>query len=202
MIAIRPARRSDAGACAPLILEPPGGLTDVFRGDRRVAVRVARAAFVARGTALSHDRSLVAEEGRLVVGSMARFPGALWPRLRVATGLAMLRGAGPRAWELLWRGPLLDGEHAPTPVDALYVMSLAVLPGARDRGIGARLLAGAVEEARETGLRAVALDVAAENRRAIAFYRRHGFVEVDRRERPPGRGMPAACGIRLEVGVG
>jgi ribosomal protein S18 acetylase RimI-like enzyme len=176
---IRPARREDAERAAGLILEPPGGLHDIFY-DRAKALRVARAAFLAADSALGYERALVAEDDRAVVAFMARFPGSQWSRLRVSTGLAMVRASLPfGAVTLLRRGRAQDRGMAPIASTSLYVMSLAVAPERRSRGIGARLLRRALEEARLLDLRSVALDVARENVRAIEFYRREGFVPVD-----------------------
>jgi ribosomal protein S18 acetylase RimI-like enzyme len=176
---IRPARREDAERAAELILEPPGGLHDIFH-DRARVFRVARAAFLAAGSAMGCDRALVAEDDGGVVGFMARFPGSQWPRLRVSTGLAMVRASLPfDTLALLRRGRAQDRGMAPVASTSLYVMSLAVAPERRSRGIGARLLHRALDEARLLGLRSVALDVARDNVRAIEFYRREEFVPVD-----------------------
>lgn len=56
-------------------------------------------------------------------------------------------------------------------VDNLYVR-----PGARDRGIGAELLAAAERTLREAGVDAVSLDAMAGNEGARRFYRRHGYA--------------------------
>jgi ribosomal protein S18 acetylase RimI-like enzyme len=48
-------------------------------------------------------------------------------------------------------------------------------------GVGLALMAAAVEQARRSGARRVLLGVHSDNARAIAFYRRNGFVEIGRR---------------------
>lgn len=55
---------------------------------------------------------------------------------------------------------------------------MAVLPAWRDRGVGAAMLAALVAQARDAGLAAVTLHAQVE---ALAFYRRHGFVEIGER---------------------
>ena len=197
MIAIRPAIRSDARACARLIVEPSGGINAIL-GDRRAALRAARAAFLVGDTGLGWNRSLVADEGGIVVGLAARLPGSEWSRLRVRTGLAMLVGARGRAHRLVWRGAVYDRAVPTIPADVLYVMSLAVLPGRRGRGIGAALLARVGEEAAGLGVRAVALDVDAGNGRGIASYRREGFEPVAEVAAPASRGLPPLASIRME----
>lgn len=51
----------------------------------------------------------------------------------------------------------------------------------RGRGVGSALLAAAIESARAHGLHKVSLSVFAHNERAIALYRKFGFVAEGRR---------------------
>jgi ribosomal protein S18 acetylase RimI-like enzyme len=55
------------------------------------------------------------------------------------------------------------------------VYNLYVRPGARDRGLGSRLLAAAEEELTAAGADAVGLEVLAANDAARRFYRRAGY---------------------------
>ena len=61
-----------------------------------------------------------------------------------------------------------------------WLEELYVAPPFRNRGIGARLLAAALEAAREEGCRAVDLEVATEHGRAERLYERAGFRRLDR----------------------
>jgi ribosomal protein S18 acetylase RimI-like enzyme len=61
------------------------------------------------------------------------------------------------------------------PPDFLALVDLIVLPGARGGGVGTQLLRAVEAEARERGVAAVALNVAAPNERARRFYERHGY---------------------------
>lgn len=148
------------------MLEPPGGLREIL-GDEAAALRMARAAFLATGSAMSFERTLVHEGPGGIDGQIVRFDTSEWARRRVRSGLAMLR--------VVWLGPVEEALIPPMPEGALYVFSLAVSPSRRSGGIGARLLDAAISEASRAGLRQVALDVAASNERAIGFYLRHGF---------------------------
>jgi ribosomal protein S18 acetylase RimI-like enzyme len=198
---IRAATLQDVGAAALLLLEPPGGLRAVV-ADESAALRMARAAFLARGSAMSFEHASVAESAGAVVGQIVRFPGAQWPGLRVRAGLAMLRVAGPRAaFRLVWRGPVEDALVAPLSPDVLYIMSLAVAPELRGTGIGALLLRVALAEAAAARLRAVALDVARDNAGAIRFYVREGFAILSERSTPARRGLPAMASVRMERAV-
>ena len=90
---------------------------------------------------------------------------------------------------------------APIPPGRMYVMSLAVDPSCRGRGIGARLVDAVTVEARAGGLDAVALDVAEQNSGAIRFYVREGFTKVAEGRVPMTRTTPAMAMIRMERGV-
>jgi ribosomal-protein-alanine N-acetyltransferase len=78
------------------------------------------------------------------------------------------------------------------------LLTLAVHPDSRRRGLGRRLLEGGLAEARERGAEKVFLEVAADNEAAIALYLSAGFTEAARRPRyyPGGRD---ALVLALEV---
>ena len=66
-------------------------------------------------------------------------------------------------------------------LDEAELANLAVAPEARGRGIGARLLRGALDSAVERGTTTMYLEVRASNGPARALYASHGFIEVGRR---------------------
>jgi ribosomal-protein-alanine N-acetyltransferase len=66
-------------------------------------------------------------------------------------------------------------------IDEGEVVSMAVAPDWRRRGLGCRLLADALAAAATHGVRRVTLEVAADNAPAQALYRRLGFAAVGRR---------------------
>lgn len=63
------------------------------------------------------------------------------------------------------------------------ILTLAVAPVARRRGLGAALLAAAMGAARARGAEAMFLEVSEGNAPARALYRSFGFAEVGRRRR-------------------
>lgn len=63
------------------------------------------------------------------------------------------------------------------------ILTLAVVPAARRRGLGGALLAGALAGAAARGAEAMFLEVAAGNAAALALYRGLDFTEVGRRRR-------------------
>ena len=63
------------------------------------------------------------------------------------------------------------------------VQTLAVAAAAQHSGLGGRLLAALVAEARRRGCRSMMLEVGADNEAALQLYRRSGFQAVARRSR-------------------
>jgi len=74
-------------------------------------------------------------------------------------------------------GSLLGLASAQLLVEDVHVLRLAVVPGARRRGIGRRLLDGLVGWAAELDAAAVVLEVRAGNVAARTLYASAGFVE-------------------------
>ena len=66
--------------------------------------------------------------------------------------------------------------------DEMEILNLGVDPGARRQGIGARLVARAMEEGRGAGVRRVYLEVRESNTGARAFYTSLGFEQQGRRK--------------------
>jgi len=59
-----------------------------------------------------------------------------------------------------------------------HIITIDVVRSARRAGVGSQLLAAAEDRLRANGSRAVGLEVAVDNRPAIAFYKRHGYSVV------------------------
>ncbi|MEM7471836.1 MAG: GNAT family N-acetyltransferase [Pseudomonadota bacterium] len=66
--------------------------------------------------------------------------------------------------------------------DEAELLTLAVAPEARRKGIGAQLTDGFIAEAAQQGARHLVLEVAAENAGAIALYRSRGFDQTGLRK--------------------
>lgn len=94
------------------------------------------------------------------------------------------RGGGIVGWAVLLVGDPAD------------VLRLAVLPGARRRGVGREVLGALLEHA---GERSVLLEVEAGNSAARALYAAAGFTEIDRRPGYYGPGRDALVLSRTPV---
>jgi ribosomal protein S18 acetylase RimI-like enzyme len=195
---IRAATIEDAGPAAELLLELPGGIRDLF-SNPNTAANVARGVFVAGRSVLSHRHTLIAEDGGRPVGLMVRLPGRVWRRLRLPTGLAMMRAAGAAETPgLVRRGRIQDRLIPSVDRDSLYLPALAVVRERRSQGIGSLLLLRAVGEAAELGLRSVLLDVDAVNLAAIRLYQREGFHRLSEHHVDAVRRIPALGSVRME----
>lgn len=84
--------------------------------------------------------------------------------------------------------------------DAAEVMTLAVHPERRRRGLGQRLLDALLDEARRRRLPQVLLEVRADNEAALALYRRAGFEPLSRRRGYYGPGADALV-LRARAGA-
>src|SRR5512132_1549756 len=89
---------------------------------------------------------------------------------RVARCLVMRDGSSVVAYLCLWEIG-----------DELHVTNIAVDPAVRRKGIGRSLLQGVLDDARQRGLRLVALEVRPSNIEARALYESFGFRVVGRR---------------------
>jgi len=63
-------------------------------------------------------------------------------------------------------------------VDYLYVANIAVRENRRKAGLGRALIQACVDEARETGRKAIVLDVRVSNAGARKFYEGLGFAQL------------------------
>lgn len=78
--------------------------------------------------------------------------------------------------------------------DAAHLLLFAVDAPDRRRGLGSRLLDWLEQVARTAGISRFRVEVRADNAGALAFYRKHGYVE---REQVPGMYFGAEDGVAL-----
>jgi len=127
----------------------------------------------------------------------------LWRKLRLdalaeapyAFGSTLADWQGKGDTEIRWRGRLADvplniiaewrktsagmaSSTAPNAEGSVELLSMWVAPFARGRGVGDLLVNAVMEWAREQQASKVVLAVFEGNERALALYRRHGFVDA------------------------
>jgi ribosomal protein S18 acetylase RimI-like enzyme len=87
-----------------------------------------------------------------------------------------------QAWAALVDGQIVGFAIIIAQPGYLLLDNVAVLPAAQGRGIGARLLALAEEQARGLGLREIRLYTNEAMTENLACYPRHGYAETHRAE--------------------
>ncbi len=193
---VRKAVKDDAEAVAALLYESSPEIYDRFAGNRERAMRILDEAFRTPGNVASAEVVWLAELDARPVAAMAAFPIAAGPeRARAFTRLGLRRVP---FW--LWGRTLrlyTAGTRAPRD-QSLYSDALATAPGFRRRGAATALLDQAEREAREHGLRAVALDTTLDNSVARAFYAGAGFDEIA--YRAASRSLPGFVALARPVG--
>ncbi|MCM0020503.1 MAG: GNAT family N-acetyltransferase [Tagaea sp.] len=129
-------------------------------------------AFYGFCAASGHEKLLAARDGAGAIQAaclVSARPGDLGARLRSATPLLSAAVAHPRAWLDLSRAAIAVDAASPEPEIVLLFADEA----ARGRGLGKALVE---EAARDTARLAVVTEDDPANR-AIAFYRKLGFVD-------------------------
>ena len=193
---VRKAVKDDAEAVTALLYESSPEIYNRFAGNRERAMRILGEAFLVPGNVASAEVAWLAEADGHTVAAMAAFPIAEGPeRARAFTRLALRRVP---VW--LWGRTLrlyTAGTRAPRD-ESLYVDALATDAAFRRRGAATALLAEADRQARERGLRAVALDTTIDNSVARAFYAGAGFDEIA--YRAASRSLPGFVALVRPVG--
>jgi len=130
------------------------------------------------------------------LSALARIHAASFTEAWTEAGLRnMLKTAGT------WAFSIPDGfVMTRVAADEAEILTLAVAPDARDRGLGTVLLSVAVEHAHREGARAMFLEVGASNVRARALYKRFGFGEVGMRKAYYG-GNEDALILRVDLPI-
>jgi ribosomal protein S18 acetylase RimI-like enzyme len=102
-----------------------------------------------------------------------------------AAAYARLVGAGAEAWlvETATAAPVGYAVLAPADLPGqrdgdLELKRIYLLPGYHGGGAGADLMRMVVDRARERGAARLLLGVYSANGRALAYYRKHGFVRI------------------------
>lgn len=125
-------------------------------------------------------RALRPEEAAAVTEILRQSPEAVyWPE---ASLREVLEWKGILALASEARGEVVAFLIARQVRDEAEVLNLAVAPQSRRKGEGGALLRTAVVELRKSGAGRVFLEVRESNAAGIAFYGKHSFSKVGRRE--------------------
>jgi ribosomal protein S18 acetylase RimI-like enzyme len=177
---IRLARKSESPTIAELFLISSDGLAAYIwsrlaePGEALAAVGARR--YARDGVAFSYRNCLVAAEGEAILGMAHSFP------------MERDENAAPET------DPVLRPYSELEDYGSLYLSGLALLPTARGRGLGRRLMAGTEARAATLGLPRVSLICFERNEGAMRFYRRLGYRELDRRPVVPHPSLHYADG--------
>ncbi|MFM0340103.1 GNAT family N-acetyltransferase [Paraburkholderia fungorum] len=198
-LTIRPARASDAVACAPLVFASGEHEFEFFLGvPAAQCIAFLEHAFALSGGRFSWRRHEVAVDARgEVVAVLAAHDGRrlLVDDPHIAWTLLCYFGIA-RTVPMLLRGLTLETELPKPKRTQTLIAHCATREDARGTGFFSALFDHALrgDVARQRGLetheREIVLDVLVSNTRAAALYRRLGFVDLPRRK-PRSLRLPA-----------
>ncbi len=157
-ITLRPAQPGDADRAAVLLysayIHEQVDYPLREEGENRF-LKSLRHYFPLEGNRCSYQNTEVAEYRGEMVGLVLSFAGREEERLNAAIGWQLAREAADDEW---------------------YVDAVAVFTNWGRHGIGTRLLQTAEQQARQHGYAKIALNVAQENKQALALYQRLDYV--------------------------
>jgi GNAT superfamily N-acetyltransferase len=167
---MRPARKSDSSIIAELFEIASDGVASYVWSTLqaeypdRPLLEIGRRRYEREGTPFSYQNCLMAEHAGEVRGMMHAFP--------IDAPTDPSPGEQPV-------DPVLKPYSELEAPGSLYIAGVAVLPGFRRQGLGARFLEAARERAQGLGLPELSLLCFAGNTGARRLYERTGFVVVD-----------------------
>ncbi len=166
----RRARVEDCAKIAALYSISSDGVADyIWRklaGPGEEPLEVGERRYAREDTVFSYKNCVVAEQDGEVIGMLVAFPMEPDP------------GEDEPEGE---EDPVLAPYGELERPGSFYVCGMALFPEHRGRGLGARMLGLAREEARRRDLAEMSLIVFEQNAGAKRLYERHGFREVDHR---------------------
>jgi GNAT superfamily N-acetyltransferase len=169
-IVMRPARKSDSRIIAELFEIASDGVASYVWSTLQAdypdlpLLEIGRRRYEREGTPFSHQNCLLAEHEGEVRGMMHAYP------------VDAPTDPSPDEQPV---DPVLKPYSELEAPGSLYIAGMAVLPGFRSQGLGARFLEAARERAQELGLPELSLLCFAGNTGARRLYERTGFVVVD-----------------------
>jgi GNAT superfamily N-acetyltransferase len=150
-------------------------LAYVYNNRLDVDTKLVSACWRMKQTMYSHSFGTVALQGESVVGVLIAYDSATYKSQRIPTAEAAARFINDEL--MLHMKQVLPLTYLLSPViprSAYFVNYLAVAENTQGKGIGAKLMTRAFEQARESGCRTLQLDVVAD-RPAVKFYKKLGL---------------------------
>ncbi|AFL81034.1 acetyltransferase [Aequorivita sublithincola DSM 14238] len=171
---IRPARPEDFKHVAPLIIQAMEDLACSFANteDPQEAIPLFEHFFQKKANQYSFEHTLVYEEMGKIMGSITFYDGALLPQYRKP----FLEYIAEK-YEVT--DLVIEDETAPKEV---YIDTLSVSPKYQGKGIGKKLLASAINQAKKGNLEKIGLLVDYKNPKAKKLYSALGFESVGEKQ--------------------
>ena len=176
-ITFRPARPEDAPEAVPLILSSgPDAFDFVFKSSRNTPAAFLLRAFPDGAGQFGYRNHVVGEvDGRVVAAGAGWTSASALPFLTAAVR-QFLAFLGPLDIPMaVLRGLRTEAVIRPPSPGEYYIGHLGVDPACRGQGIGAALVHHLLDRAKDSGMPRAVLDVALNNPRAEALYKRLGF---------------------------
>jgi ribosomal protein S18 acetylase RimI-like enzyme len=166
---------------------------DIYAGGAGRALRILRDAYAREGNSASREVVWVAELDGQVAGALSAFPVAEGDHRASRFLRVTLTRTPPWKWPATLRIFHTGADLTPVPPPgSFYIDALATDARFRRRGVARALLEEASRLATAGGMRAVALDTAANNVGAQALYESAGYTVTERR--PPRGRIPGIVG--------
>jgi ribosomal protein S18 acetylase RimI-like enzyme len=179
-ITIRSTEATDFDWCANLIFAAgPGLFSYVFASTADKALTTLREAFAAPHHAFSHDHAQILEVCDRPTGVVLGYPGTT-KRMAEEQIQGIMAHILPlsRVPRILINLADLSRIRQDVAPDDYYILSLAIAPELRNRGLGTALLQDTEMTARDLGCRSVCFDVAYSNTKAIHLFERLGYEMI------------------------
>jgi ribosomal protein S18 acetylase RimI-like enzyme len=147
-----------------------------FGGDKKKALEFIDYAYRKDEGAFSHKYAVIAQLDGKVTGLELGYDGKTKKlQEKIVEKQIMKYYNFFQLVSLFGRGQHVKRFFAEAPEDIYYLASIAVVPEARKKGIGTKLVKNVFEKMRDVGLKKCMLDVSVTKEDTIRFYRNFGF---------------------------
>ena len=173
-IFVRNAKTSDAGDFARLIYLSAPSFFPVLYGRNMKSIM--QNLFKEKNNLFSYQYTQVVETNNKVLGIILNYNWHIKPKMDLTTGMKMLKYMHINFVKKIPVFLKTRDVVGLLPKGSYYISNVAVYPEYRGRGVGKKLFFEAEKNARKAGADMIALDVETDNFKAIAIYKKNGFV--------------------------